>query len=161
MLILGGIVRLYLLYLCGKTQAWYPILHCTRPFHCFSDHMFTDSAYFPPNFRSFAAGLALLVSLILRWSCLAGGNQLIDLTLQIINCFQPCCCCRWSAQCPCSCPVHRRGWRWPSAGRQTPRDLGWAASARSSSWLWKKRESSSPAHQVCWSMGIILARAKI
>ena len=31
----------------------------TSPFHCFPDHMFTDSTYFLPNFRSFAASLAL------------------------------------------------------------------------------------------------------
>ena len=43
----------------GKSQAWYPILHCTSPFRCFSDHMFTDSTYFPPVFRSFCAGPVL------------------------------------------------------------------------------------------------------
>ena len=39
----------------GKTQAWYPILHCTSPFRCFSDHMFMDSTYFPRIFRSISA----------------------------------------------------------------------------------------------------------
>ena len=55
MLILGRIVRPYQWYLCRKTRAWYPILHCTSPFHCFSALMFTDSAYFPLIFRWFNA----------------------------------------------------------------------------------------------------------
>ena len=55
--------------ICAETQAWYLILHGTSPFRCFSDHMFTDSAYF----CSFAAGLALFALLILRWSFLAGS----------------------------------------------------------------------------------------
>ena len=49
--------------------AGYPILYCTRPFRCFSVHMFTDSAYFPTTCTDFA-----YFPLILRWSCLAGQH---------------------------------------------------------------------------------------
>ena len=43
----------------GKNSSMVPQLHCTSPFLCFSDHMFTDSTYFPPFFRSFCAGPVL------------------------------------------------------------------------------------------------------
>ena len=55
-----------------KLKAWYPILHCTSPFRCFSDQMFMDCGDLPPISRSFAAGVALFLLLILHWSCLAG-----------------------------------------------------------------------------------------
>ena len=61
---------------------WYHILvinSITDSICCFFAHMFTDSAYFPPIFRSFSAYFPPNFLPIFRWSCLAGLMESNDL----------------------------------------------------------------------------------